>query len=57
VSDALEDSVQAQPTEVVRHPAASDCGWVDAQQLRERRAELCAREPIGLEDEQQQDGK
>lgn len=32
-------------------------GWVDAQQLRERRTELRAREPVDLEDNRDDDGE
>src|ERR1700682_1279958 len=57
VRDALDDPVKAKPTQVVGHPGLGHGGRVETQQLGQRPSELFAREPIGLEDEQQHGGE
>jgi hypothetical protein len=53
--DPFDDAVEAQAAHVVGHPTAGDCSRVDAQQLRQRRAKLRARKPVGLEQEHDDD--
>ena len=55
--DSFDDGVQAEASHVIGHPTAGDGGWVDTQQLRQRRAELRARKPVGLEQEHHDDGE
>ena len=49
--DPVDQAVETEPPEVVRHLALGEGGWVDAQQLRKAGADVVVGETLGLEDE------
>ena len=49
--NSFDNAVEAQPAQVVRHPAERIVSWVKAQQLREQGAHLPIGEPSKLKTE------
>ena len=57
MGNTFKDAVQAEPAQVVGHPADGVVGWVEAQQWRQKHAQLPIVEPTQWETEYHQHGE
>jgi hypothetical protein len=51
VRNAFDDAVEAEPSKVVGHRSDGICGWIEAQQLRQKGTHFVIVEPTELKAE------